>query len=181
MVPPFLSPIFLLWTLFPSSLGSTKRFPKLHLLFYFFCVLSVTFPAWISAARLILFILRLSACFFFILNLSAMSSGSRSWMSNRHVSRWMIWTYLSSSNVLGRVKKLLESNMSSPSKLSMIWGIRHFLERVFMAGGVITISAIGIKSNPAGRSVYRWLWDIDHILSEALTVLDQGHLVTGFG
>ena len=42
----------------------------------------LTFPACISAVRLILSILLLFACFFFILNLSAMSSGSRSWMSN---------------------------------------------------------------------------------------------------
>ena len=41
----------------------------------------LTFSTWISAFCLILLILLLSACFFFILNLSAMSSGSRSWMS----------------------------------------------------------------------------------------------------
>ena len=114
----------------------------------------LTFPAWISAAHLILLILLLSTCFFFILNLSAMSSGSRSWMSYRHVSCWMMWTYVSSSNVLGSVKKWLELKKSSPSKLSTMWGMRCFLERVFIAGGVITISAIGIKTNPGGQSVY---------------------------
>ena len=86
----------------------------------------LTFPAWISAAHLILLILLWSACFFFILNLSAMSSGSRSCMSKRHVSRWIIWTYVSSSNVLGRVKKLLEWKKSSSLRLSTIWGMRHF-------------------------------------------------------
>ena len=115
----------------------------------------LTFPAWISATRLILLILLLSICFFFILNLSAMSSGSRSWMSYRHVSCWMIWTNHSLSKVLGSVKRLLESKKSSLSKLLTIWGMRHFFECVFMAGGVITISAIGIKSNPGGWSVYR--------------------------
>ena len=114
----------------------------------------LTFPAWISAARLILNTLLLSACFFFILNRSAMSSGLRSWMSKRHVSRWMMWTYVVSSSVLGSVKKLLESKKSSPSRSSTIWGIRRFLERVFIVGGVITIPAIGIKSNPGGWSVY---------------------------
>ena len=115
----------------------------------------LTFPAWISAVRLILIILLLSACFFFILNLSAMSSGSRSWMSNRHVSRWIMWTYVALSKVLGRVKKLLELKKLSLSRLSTMWGMSHFLEHVFMAGGVIIISAIGIKSNPGGWSVYR--------------------------
>ena len=67
-------------------------------------------------------------------------------MSKRHVSRCIIWTYVSSSKVLGRVKKLLESKKLSPSSILMKGGIRHFRERVFMAGGVITISAIG--SNP---------------------------------
>ena len=110
----------------------------------------LTFPAWISAARRILSILLLSACFFFILNLSVMSSGLRSCMLNRHVSRWMMWTYISLSNVLGSVKKLLESKKSSPSRLSAIWGMRCFLEHVFIAGGVITILAIGIGSNPGG-------------------------------
>ena len=86
----------------------------------------LTFPAWISAAHLILNILLLFACFFFILNLSAMSSGSRSCMSKRHVSRWMMWMYVLSSNVLGRVKKLLEWKKSSSSRLSTIWGMRHF-------------------------------------------------------
>ena len=111
----------------------------------------LTFPAWISAAHCILLILRFRALFFFILNRSAMSSGDRSWMSNRHVSCWMMWTYVSSSNVLGSVKKLLLSKKLLPSTT---WGWSCFLERVFIAGGVITISAIGIKSNPRGRSVY---------------------------
>ena len=48
----------------------------------------LTFSAWISTARHILLILFLSACFFLILILSVMSSGSRSWMLYRHVSRW---------------------------------------------------------------------------------------------
>ena len=113
----------------------------------------LTFPAWISAARLILLILLVSACFFFILNLSAISSGSRSWMLYRHVSRCIMWTYVLSSNVLGRVKKLSESKKLSPSSWSAMWGIWHFLEHVFIAGGVITISTKG--SNPVGRSVSR--------------------------
>ena len=46
----------------------------------------LTFPAWISAACLILLILLLFASFFFIRNLSEISSGLRSWMLNRHVS-----------------------------------------------------------------------------------------------
>ena len=114
----------------------------------------LTFPAWISAAHHILLILLLSTCFFFILNLSAISSGLRSWMSKRHVSHWIMWTNVLLSNVLGRVKKLLESKKLSPSRLPTIWGMRCFLECVFIAGGVITISAIGIKSNPGGWSVY---------------------------
>ena len=113
----------------------------------------LTFSAWISAARLILPILLFSACFFFILNLSAMSAGSRSWMSKRHVSHWIMWTKDASSNVLGRVKKLLASKKSSPSRLLTIWGMRRFRERVFMVGGVMTISAIGIGSNP-------WEWSV---------------------
>ena len=106
----------------------------------------LTFPAWISAAHLILLILLLSTCFFFIHILSAISSGSRSWMSYRHVSRCMMWTFVSSSNVLGSVKKLFELKMFSPSSGLVRWGIWHFLECVFIAGGVITISTIG--SNP---------------------------------
>ena len=39
----------------------------------------------------------------------------------------------------------------------------------------------GIGSNPGGRSVYDQLCDIDRILSEALTVLYQGHRLTVFG
>ena len=113
----------------------------------------LTFPNWISTAHLTLLILHLSTCFFFILNLSAISSGSRSRMSYRHVSCWMIWTNHSSSKVLGRVKKWLASKKSWPSRLSTIWGMRHFLECVFIVGGVMTISAIGIKSNPGGWSV----------------------------
>ena len=128
---------------------------------FFLCIIHnsllnrLTFPAWISAARLILLIFLLSACFFFILNLSAISSGSRSCMSYRHVLCWMIWTYVLSSNVLGSVKKLLESKKSLPSRLSMMWGMRRFLVQVFIAGGVMTISAIGIGSNPWGWSVCR--------------------------
>ena len=111
----------------------------------------LTFPAWISAFHLILINLLLSVCFFFILNLSAISSGSRSWMLYRHVSRCIMWMYVLSSNVLGRVKKLSESKKFLPSSWSTKGGIWHFRERVFMAGDVITISAIG--SNPGGWSV----------------------------
>ena len=112
----------------------------------------LTLSAWISTAHLILLILLLSTCFFFILILSVMSSGSRSWMSKRHVSHWIMWTKVWSSNIFGRVKKLPESRrkFSSPSWLAG-WGNWHFQERVFIAGGVITISTIG--SNPRGRSV----------------------------
>ena len=108
----------------------------------------LTFSAWISALRLILIILLFSACFFFIHNLSAMSSGSSSCMLKRHVSHCMIWTYIALSKVLGSIKKLLELKKFSPSSKSMEGGIWCFRERVFMAGGVITISAIG--SNPRG-------------------------------
>ena len=38
----FLSPIFLIRTLFPNILCSTKQFPILHLLFYSFCAQSAT-------------------------------------------------------------------------------------------------------------------------------------------
>ena len=145
--------------LLPFQIWSPRRLvPLLRLLFL--CAIRnsflnhLTFPAWISAACLILLILLLSICFFVIFNLSAMSTGSRSWMSYRHVSCWIIWMYRSSSNVLGSVKKVLESKNSSPSKLSTMWGMRRFLEHVLIAGGVITISAIRIKSNPGGWSVY---------------------------
>ena len=112
----------------------------------------LTFPAWISAVRLILFILLLSACFFFILILSAMSSGSRSWMLYRHVSCWMMWMKVWTSNMLGRVKKLPVSRRRF-SSLSWLagWGSWHLCERVFIVGGVITISTIG--NNPRGWSV----------------------------
>ena len=115
----------------------------------------LTFPAWISAARLILFILLLSACFFFICILSAMSLGCRSKMSYRHVSRWMMWMKVWSSNIFGRVKKLPVS-MRTLSSLSWSagWMARHFLLHMFIAEGDITISTIGIKSNPGGWSVY---------------------------
>ena len=111
----------------------------------------LTFPAWISAARLICLILLLSACFFLILILSVISSGSRSWMLYRHVSHCIIWTYSSSSHVLGSMKKLLESKKFLPSSWSAMWGIWHFFKHVFIAGGVITISTIG--NNPGGQSV----------------------------
>ena len=129
----------------------------------------LTFPAWISAVRLILLILLLFACFFFIRILSAMSPGSRSWMSNRHVSCCMMWMYISLSNVLGSVKKWLELKKSSPSIWSVRGGTWRFLERVFIAGGVITISTIG--NNPGGRLASHKLLDNDCIFSEALTVL----------
>ena len=115
----------------------------------------LTFFAWISAVHLILFILLLSACLFFILNLSVMSSGSRSEMSKRHVSHWMIWTNMWSSNIFGRVKKLpVLMRMFSSSSWSAGWRARRFLLRVFIAGGDITILTIGIKSNPGGQLVY---------------------------
>ena len=112
----------------------------------------LTFPAWISTACLILLILLLSACFFFICNLSVISSGSRSWMSYRHVSCCIMWTYVWSSSIFGMVKKLPVSRRTfSSSSWSAGWGSWRFFECVFMAGGVITISTIG--NNPGGQSV----------------------------
>ena len=113
----------------------------------------LTFPACTSAARLILLILLLSACFFLIRILSVISSGLRSWMSYRHVSRWMMWTYNLSSNWFGSIKKCWESKKSSPLSWSAKWGFWCFLEHVFIAGGVMTISTIG--NNPGGWSVSR--------------------------
>ena len=43
MVPPFLSPVFLLQTHFPNILCSTKRSLIVHLLFDFLCAQSATF------------------------------------------------------------------------------------------------------------------------------------------
>ena len=148
-------PVNLEWDLVLASECSLSSHPRYWLFWQSIVFVRTMVPSWalstwISTACLILLILLLSACFFFILILSAMSSCSRSWMSYRHVSHCIMWMYVWSSNIFGRVKKLLVLMRTfSSSSWSAGWGAWHFRERVFIAGGDITISTIG--SNPRGQ------------------------------
>ena len=69
-------------------------------------------------------------------------------MSYRHVSRFIIWTYDSFSNVLGMGEEAV--GIEEVVAFELIGEVRDLvlLEHVFIAGGVMTISTIG--SNPRG-------------------------------
>ena len=80
---PSLSPVFLLRTLCPSTLGSTRQFPIFHLLFYFFCALCATLFLITSPSLPESPLYALSLSFFFCLTVFSLSATSQQCLQDR--------------------------------------------------------------------------------------------------